>query len=86
MQNPLIELIKASETLLQNTPTSEHIEEIKGELEILRSEARKSRPKKERVKITVEELAQAARNLNEVGKPVLELAMTAIKLINNMPA
>jgi hypothetical protein len=54
LQNALIESIKASETLLQNTPASEHIEEIQGELEILRSEARKSKPKKERVKITVE--------------------------------
>jgi hypothetical protein len=33
----------------------------------------------------VEGLAQAAKNLNDIGKPVLELAMTVIKLINTLP-
>ncbi len=86
LQNTLVELIKASEALLQKVEKSEHKEEIKDELESLQVEAKKSKPKKDRVKVTVEGLAQAARNLNEVGKPVLELAITVIKLINNLPA
>ena len=86
LQNTLVELIKASEALLQKAEESEHKEEIKDELESLQSEAKKSKPKKERVKVTVEGLAQATRNLNEIGKPVLELAITVIKLINNLPA
>ncbi|HNJ14364.1 MAG TPA: hypothetical protein PLN43_12365, partial [Anaerolineales bacterium] len=86
LQNTLTELMKASETLLQKAEESEHTEEIKDELESLQTEAKKSKPKKERIKVTVEGLAQAAKNLNEIGKPVLELAMTVIKLINNLPA
>jgi len=85
LQSALIELIKASEALLQKAEESEHKEEIKDELESLQSEAKKSKPKKERVKVTVEGLAQAARNLNEIGRPVLELAITVIKLINRLP-
>lgn len=86
VQSALGELMKASETLLQKAEASEHTEEIKDELETLQSEAKKSKPKKERVKVTVESLAQAAKNLNEIGQPVLELAMTVIKLVNNLPA
>jgi hypothetical protein len=85
LQTTLVELIKATEMLLQKAEESEHKEEVKEELESLQSEAKKSKPKKERVKVTVEGLAQAARNLNEIGKPVLELAMTVIKLINTLP-
>lgn len=85
LQNTLNELIKSCETLLQKAESSEHTEEIKDELASLQTESKKSKPKMERVKITVKSLAQAARNLNEIGQPVLELAMTAIKLINTMP-
>ncbi|NOH03520.1 MAG: hypothetical protein HND47_16935 [Chloroflexi bacterium] len=83
VRNALADLMKAAETLLQQVEESEHKDEIREELESLQSEAKKSKPKKDRVKVTVESLAQAARNLNEIGKPVLELAVSVIKLINN---
>ncbi|HRK91401.1 MAG TPA: COR domain-containing protein [Anaerolineales bacterium] len=85
VQHALSDLMKATESLLQQAEDSEHKDDVREELESLQSEAKKSKPKKERVKVTVESLAQAARNLNEIGKPVLELATTVIKLINNLP-
>lgn len=85
LQISLLELMKASEVLLQIVQDDEQKEDIKNELEDLQKEANKSKPKKDKVKLSVEGLAQAAKNLNDVGKPVLELATTIIKLINNLP-
>ena len=86
LQSNLIELMKLTETLLEQVKEDETKEEIKEELEDLQKQAKKSNPIKDKVKISVEGLIKAAKNLNEVGKPVLELAMTVIKLINNIPA
>src|SRR5690606_36912200 len=66
LQNSLAELINASQPLLQKAEASEHTEEIREELDTLQAEAKKSKPKKERVKITVEGLKKAAQNLNEI--------------------
>jgi small GTP-binding protein len=85
IQSALAELIKATETLLQQAEDSEHKEEVKEELESLQSEAKKSKPKVERIKITVEGLAKAAKNLNEIGKPVISLAGKVLKLLNPLP-
>ncbi|MCL4275833.1 MAG: GTP-binding protein, partial [Anaerolineales bacterium] len=86
LQSHLIELMRLSETLMGQIKDDDVKEEIRDELEDLQKQAKKSKPVMDKVKITVEGLKKAAQNLNEIGKPVLELATTIIKLINNLPA
>lgn len=86
LQSNLIELMKLTETLLSQVKEGEVKEIVKEELEDLQKQGKKSKPDTGKIKISVENLAKAAKNLNDIGKPVLELAMTVLKFINNMPA
>jgi len=78
-------LTEEVQTLLQKLENSPTKGELQENLESLREEMQRPKPRKRFYQVSVEGLAEAARNLNEVGKPVLEMAMTVIKLINNLP-
>lgn len=85
VQSSLLELIKVTESLLEKAAESEHKDEVKEELDSLLSEAKKSKPKKERVKVTVEGLKKAAENLKDIGVPVITLAVKVLALLKSMP-
>jgi small GTP-binding protein len=85
LQAALLELIKKVDEVLQVAEESEDKDELNDELESLRAEANKSRPKKERIKITVEGLKKAAENIKDVGAPVLTVAAKVIALLNSLP-
>jgi small GTP-binding protein len=85
VQSSLVELIKVTESLLEKAAESEYKDEVKEELESLQTEAKKSKPKKERVKVTVEGLKKAAENLKDIGVPVITLAVKVLALLNAMP-
>jgi len=78
-------LTKEVKSLLQKLEDTPNKEELKENLENLQEEMERPKPRKKFYQVSVEGLAQSARNLNEVGKPVLELAMTIIKLLHSMP-
>ncbi len=85
LQIALLELIQKVEEILKVVEESEDKEELKDELESLQAEANKSRPKKERIKVTVEGLKKAAENIKDVGVPVLTVAAKVIALLNSLP-
>jgi internalin A len=85
LKSEMDKLVTAVETLLQNLADSEHKEELKENLESLQEEMQRPKPRKRFYQVSVEGLAQAAKNLNDIGKPILELATTVIKLINTLP-
>ena len=69
----LAELTQAVEAMLSHLPP-EDAEEVHDDMERLQEELQKPKPRRKWYSVSIEGLQQAAQNLGEIGKPVLELA------------
>jgi GTPase SAR1 family protein len=80
-------LLQLTEAVNQILPALTEAESRKVEknLKKLVEEASESEPDKEWYSVSIEGLIQAARNLNELGAPVIDLAGKILKLLNGLP-
>jgi hypothetical protein len=65
--------------------SAEEAESAKDDLQHLKDELQKPRPNKKWYSVSIEGLIQAAKNLDELGKPVISLAGKVLKLLNPLP-
>jgi hypothetical protein len=80
IQEILSSLTKAVSLMSQNLP-QETAMQIIHDLEILKTESTSKAPRKQWLELSVDGLKQAAINIGEIGKPVLELVARIIPLV-----
>jgi small GTP-binding protein len=81
IQTALAELIRKTEETLSQVQDPDDKEILESALDKLKT----SKPNKKWYSVNIEGLIQAARNLDELGKPVISLAGKVLKLLNPLP-
>jgi hypothetical protein len=66
--------------------SEEQAEKIVRDLETLTAEAISKKPRRKWWELSVEGLKEAAKNVGEIGKPVLELATHIVAALSGLPA
>ncbi|MBP6209548.1 MAG: leucine-rich repeat domain-containing protein [Anaerolineales bacterium] len=80
IQTALAELIRKTEETLPQVQDSDDKEILESALDKLKT----SKPNKKWYSVSIEGLIQAAKNLNELGTPVISLAGKVLKLLNDL--
>ncbi|MBP6178899.1 MAG: hypothetical protein KA480_11255, partial [Anaerolineales bacterium] len=80
IQTALAELIRKTEETLSQVQDSDDKEILESALDKLKT----SKPNKKWYSVSIEGLIQAAKNLNELGTPVISLAGKVLKLLNDL--
>jgi small GTP-binding protein len=83
LHETLEQLDKAVSEMLPHLP-AEEAESVKDDLARLKEEAAKPKPQKRWYSVSIEGLSQAAKNLNELGTPVVTLAGKVLKLLTGL--
>jgi GTPase SAR1 family protein len=81
LRDTLEQLTQAVNAMLPHL-SAEEAENAKDDLQHLKDELQKPKPNKKWYSVSIEGLIQAARNLDELGKPVISLAGKILELLN----
>jgi hypothetical protein len=84
LRETLEQLTQAVNAMLPHL-SAEEAESAKDDLQRLKDELQKPKPNKKWYSVSIEGLIQAAKNLDELGKPVISLAGKVLKLLNPLP-
>lgn len=63
----------------------EGAEQVARDLETLTAEATSKEPRRKWWELSIEGLKDAAKNIGEIGKPVLELATRIVAILSGLP-
>jgi len=78
------QLARAVQAMLPHL-SPEDAEEVQDDLARLHEELRREKPRRKWYRVSLEGLAEAARKVGEIGKPVLELALLLARLLQQHP-
>ena len=83
IERTLQELTAAVNAMLEHL-SGEQAEEVREDLKRLQEELQKPKPSRKWYSISIEGLRQAATNLDQIGKPVIELAGKLLELLGKL--